>query len=371
MIKSNSRFIKVVSVFMGICILCSCGANKTSGNLTVDETQDKIENSKYSDFITKIDNYLTSFDFEGSVLLAKGDDIVLAKGYGLADRSNKIPNTMKTTFEIGSITKQFTAVSILQLQEQGKLSVDDTLDKYFPDFTIGKEITIKNLLRMESGLYDFLDDPTRFFPQDVGEQVQKMEDTEKEVDPDLVEKYLYQARFMTDPGKQFFYCNTNYYLLGKIVEKVSGISYDDYFQKKLFDVCGMSRTNTKFKATDAIGYDGEGKQLSITKNMAFGCGDINSNVIDVFKWDRSLIKNKLISEKSFTEMKSHSNVYGYGVFADSMSILHGGSTYVFNSYNEIHLLDDVTVIVLVNQPTEICSSTAVAGNLYKYFTNDL
>ena len=275
---------------------------------------------------------------------------------------------MNTTFEIGSMTKQFTAVAILQLQEQGKLSVNDTIDKYFEGFEKGKKITVQSLLRMRSGLSDYINEPTVFFPADAAEEYNTKDSKEQDIDRDFVEKYLNDAPLRDEPGSQFYYCNTNYYLLGKIIEKVSGMTYEDYISEKIFIPCEMTKSNTDFKGTEAIGYDAAGNSKSLTHNVAMGCGDINSNIIDVFKWDQSLLNHKIISEKSFIEMTTGDSPYCYGVFADDLSILHGGSTYVFNSYNIIYLKDKMTITVLVNEPIESTSSTAIAGNIRKFFT---
>lgn len=310
-------------------------------------------------------------DFQGSLIFTKGDEIVLAKGYGLANRETKAPNTMNTTFEIGSITKQFTASAILQLEEKGKLSVQDTLDKYYPDFENGKKITIENLLTMQSGLYDYLDEADTFFPPKVGEEFNKNAEKEIDVDSGLVEKYLNYAPLRNEPGTTWFYCNTNYYLLGKIIEKVSGISYYDYMKKNIIDPVGMNNTNIEFKNTTATGYDVEGKSLSITKNAAFGCGDFNSNVIDINKWNKALLNNKVISEKSFKKMTQFQKGYCYGVIADENSIFHGGSTYVFNSFNIIFLKDDISICVLANQPIEKLSAQDIAYNVLGIFNGEI
>jgi CubicO group peptidase (beta-lactamase class C family) len=97
------------------------------------------------------------------------------------------------------------------------------------------------------------------------------------------------------------------------------------------------------------------------------CGDVNSNVIDMFRWDRAMINHSLMNKESFEEFTTTNAGYGYGVFADDLSILHGGSTDVFNAYNSIYLTDNMTIVVLVNKPDDKLSSTVIAGNLRRFY----
>ena len=119
---TKSTFLKLSSVLISVSVFTAFMTACSSGK--IDETKDSIENKNYKEFIEKADEYLNKCGFQGSILLAKDGEIVLAKGYGFSDKEKTIPNTMNTTYEIGSITKQFTAAAILQLQEQGKLSVN-------------------------------------------------------------------------------------------------------------------------------------------------------------------------------------------------------------------------------------------------------
>ncbi len=363
---------KKAFIFFLIVVLCcvllpACSTKSKESIIRIDESKEYIENEEYNEFITKVDNYLKNCRFQGSILIGIKDEIILAKGYGYADEKEESLNTMNTTFEVGSITKQMTAVAILQLQEEGKLSVEDTLTKYFPKFTKGENITLRMLLQMRSGLYDYINDNYVFYPKEIAEQLIEMEYNLEEVERDFVLDYFYSSQLKSIPDENFYYCNTNYYLLGKIIEQVSGMTYEDYLHKNLFTPGNMTKTNTEFQNTEAKGYDPQGRYYSIPKNLAFGCGDVNSSVIDLFKWDRALIKHSLMTKESFEEFTTTNAGYGYGVFADNISILHGGSTDVFNSYNIIYLTDDMTIVVLVNKPEDKLSSIVVAGNLRKFY----
>lgn len=363
----------LITYVLIITVFCGCQNTSTGTNTTVKISNTEIKaglirNAEYEAFIKDAEKYLDNIKFQGTVLVGKGDDILWAQGYGSSDKMDKNApkNTMNTVYEAGSITKQMTAAAILQLQEQGKLSVDDTLDQYFPDYKHGKEITLKMLLTMRSGLMDYINDPESFYGKELGQEIIQKELDGEPVDRNLTLKYFFDAPLFCKPGTRMFYCNTNYYLLALIIEQVSGIEYGDYMQNNIFDKCDMKTANREFQKTDAKGYDGEDRYFSIPSGISFGCGDVNASVLDLFKWDRALINNTVITKESFEEM-TDSKTYGYGVYADSTSVLHGGSTDVFNAYNIMYLKDDITIIVMINKPIEKSSSTAIAGNIRKIF----
>ena len=194
-------------------------------------------------------SYMSSVDFDGVVLVAEGDQIVWTYASGYADRKNKTPNTMDTVFEFGSITKQFTAVAIMQLEEQGLLSTDDKLDKYIPEYKYADQITIHQLLNMTSGISDYLFNGMLGFSFDDFDNmtVEMLLDFENTMTK-LVTTPLSKDEFVTKiseypldftPGTQNEYSNSNYYLLGIIIEKLSGMSYDEYVRKNILEPLGL------------------------------------------------------------------------------------------------------------------------------------
>lgn len=329
---------------------------------------DSVINKKYLHQINETNDYLESINFQGSVLVSKKDKVIFAKGYGLSDKKaeNSSQNTIHTTFEAGSITKQMTAAAIMQLVEQKKLSVDDKLSKYFPDYEYGEEITIKMLLTMHSGLTDCINATYDFFPSSVAAQINKKQLANQELDRDIVLTHFYKAPLFTKPNSTFFYCNTDYYLLARILEIVSGLSYEEYMAKNIFSKCGMINSNTKFQQTDAKGYDFQNRYYSIPASLALGCGDVNSNVLDIFKWNTLFTHGKVVSKKSFNEMIDTES-YGYGLYKIKNTILHGGNTNVFNSYNSYDLKNGISIIVLVNRPIYECNSTQIAEKIKLFF----
>lgn len=329
---------------------------------------DEIVNAKYSGFAGKADSYLVESGFQGAVLIGRGDKIVFAKGYGFCDAKaaapEMVPIGINSTFEAGSVSKQMTAAAVMQLVEKKKLAVDDKVSKFFPDFEAGDKITIEMLLNMRSGLTDHINSADDFFPKNIYRHIEVNQMACKPVDENLVLTYLNEAPLLAEPDSTYFYCNTNYYLLACIIEQVSGMPYNEYMQKNIFARCGMAHTNLEFQKTDTRGYDYKDRYYSIPASLAMGCGDVNSNVTDLFKWNVQFTGGKVVKKKTFKKMID-SESYGYGVYRHEDSIFHAGVTNVFNSYDGYYLDDKLSVIVLSNCPVAKINTTSVARNLYK------
>ena len=201
-----------------------------------------------------------------AVLVAQDGKILFEKGYGLADVEHHVPVVPQTTFHIGSLTKQFTASAILKLQEEGKLSVEDKLSKYIPDFPRGNEVTLRQLLNHTSGIWPDLDEPdSRLTNATTTEAIIKE-----------IRKYPYNFA----PGTKWRYSNSGYLLLGYIVEKVSGQSYGDFLRENFFQPLGMTNTGVYRAHLDlpheAVGYNlgtnGFKRALNGDMSWVFGCG---------------------------------------------------------------------------------------------------
>ncbi len=329
---------------------------------------DSVENPDYSGFVAVADGMLKKKGFSGAVLVAKGKDVIFAKGYGSSDRRNPAapPVTMNSVFETGSITKQMTAAAVLQLRDRKLLSLEDKIGKFFEGYRYGDKITVKMLLTMRSGLTDYINSPDDFFPPAVNAEIRRKERACLPLERDIVLKNFYDAPLVTEPGRTYFYCNTDYYLLAMIIEKVSGMSYEDYIRRNIFEKCGMASSNVEFQGTDTKGYDSASLYYSIPESLALGCSSVNSNVIDLFRWNTALASGRVIRKKSFREM-TESRSYGYGVYRFEDSILHGGVTDVFNSYNVYYIDEKVSIIVLSNCPVYECNATVFAGILRKLY----
>src|SRR3990172_579170 len=182
----------------------------------------------------KVDEYINAYvnmeQFSGSILIAKGGNILVSKGYGMANYELDVPNGPKTKFRIGSVTKQFTAMAIIQLQEKGLLIFNDPLSKFIPDYPRGNEITLLHLLNHTSGIFNYNES------KELQEKMKYPISLER-----LVESFKNTPLEFT-PGEKYQYSNSNYVLLTYIIEKVSGKSYETYLQENIFQPLGMNNS---------------------------------------------------------------------------------------------------------------------------------
>ena len=291
-----------------------------------------------------------------ALLIQKDGRTLVRKGYGMADLELGIPVDPDMSFRLGSVTKQFTAVAILMLEEQGKLSVKDPIEKYLPDYpTQGKAITIENLLTHTSGIKDYTSLP-EWLP------LWRKDMTVSEVIALSKDKPMDFG-----PGEHWKYCNSGYILLGAIIEKVSGETYENFIQKHIFDPRKM--THSYYGSASRIlprripGYQKEGDvyinapYLSMTQPYA--AGSLLSSVDDMALWYAALAENKLIKkeslEKAWTPFKLNdgsNSGYGYGwesmTYKGHRLIEHGGGIMGFTTYAMIFPEDKMILVMLTN-----------------------
>jgi CubicO group peptidase (beta-lactamase class C family) len=290
-----------------------------------------------------------------SVLVSKNGEIIYEKGFGYADIGNKVPVTPDTKFRIGSITKQFTASAILKLQEEGKLSVTDKLSKFIPDFPRGDEVTIHHLLTHTSGIHSFTNRPS--FLKYVTLSI-----TPKSL-VDSIKTWPYDF----NPGDRYLYNNSGFFILGYIVENISGKSFAEYLNDTFFKPLGMNSTGiystTLLLNNEAYGYSIENgniiKALNWDMSWAGGAGAIYSTVRDLYTWNEAIFNGKVLKDESlkaaFTPVilnNKEKSDYGYGwAFQDVRGykfISHGGGLHGFQSFLERQPENKITVVVLCN-----------------------
>lgn len=309
---------------------------------------------------SKLNTYLNTLqkrdNFNGNILVAKGDTILLNKGYGIANFEQSIKTTPKTSLPIGSMTKQFTAMAIMQLVEKGLINEQDKLSKFLPDFPNGNDITIHHLLTHTSGLVIYNE-----LPEFLTMSVNDSKDINKIID-------LFKDKSLNfKPGTKVEYCNTGYLLLGQIVEKVSNVSYEDYLKTNIFKPLNMNNTGMSYKGSEKtytskgyIGYldmfPSDDEQLL---SGAYGAGALYSTTEDIYRWNKALDAEKLVSKntmkKIFSKHVSFEGVplhYGYGWFINDgphgQEIHHGGNTYTFTSMLKRYVDKDLSIIILNN-----------------------
>ncbi|MGD2089270.1 MAG: serine hydrolase [Candidatus Aminicenantes bacterium] len=303
-----------------------------------------------------------------SVLAVKDGKIILRRGYGMANLELGIPIKPEMVFRIGSITKQFTSVAIMKLAEEGKLSVTDDITKYLEDYpTHGHKITIHHLLNHTSGIKNYTN---------IKDLLPLMR---KDMKPDeLIDLFKNQPMDFA-PGERFLYSNSGYVLLGAIIEKVSGKSYETYIDENIFKPLGMSNSyygsNKRIIPLRASGYKKEKKEIRnadyLSMTLPHAAGALLSTVDDLHRWYRALEAGKVLSQKSLEQMytpaklnngKAHNYGYGWGLgtLFGEKTIEHGGGINGFTTYALRVPEKKVFVTVLTNCPWRQATASYVS-----------
>jgi CubicO group peptidase (beta-lactamase class C family) len=291
----------------------------------------------------------------GIFMVARKGKVIYQKAFGKANLELGVDLTPENVFQLGSMTKQFTAVSVLLLAQQGKLKVKDPISKYIPDYPAGNEITIHHLLTHTSGIKDFT----------------KMKSlasiAQKEMTPKMMVDFFKDEPVDFAPGERFEYNNSGYVLLGYLIEVVSGERYADFIQHHIFDQLGMSHS---YYASDrqvirdrAYGYQKKENtyvnKTVINFSVPFASGSLMSTLADLLKWQNALAQNKLLNvaetNKAFSHYKLNNGTpfnYGYGWHLKELEGLpvstHGGSIFGFKSMGVYVPGEDIYVVGLTN-----------------------
>lgn len=316
----------------------------------------------HSSLHKEIDIFLKQNQFQGSVLIAKQDKILVKKGYGYANEESRVPNTNQSVFRIGSITKSFTAIAILQLQEKGRLNVYDPVIKYLPDYPKGDKILIHHLLSHTSGIPSITDFPNL-------QKIQRDPST-----PEQTISYFKSLPLKFTPGTDCEYSDSGYIVLGAIIEAITKDSYEHYIQQNILQPLGMASTyydhNRFIVPNKAMGYEKNQKGEKFHANyidMSFphAAGALATTVDDLYKFDRALKGTQLLLNESKDALflihgSSEQNqiAYGYGFFIgprnqelkkghDSI-VGHSGTIEGFRAAYFHYPDHDVTIILLSN-----------------------
>jgi len=316
-----------------------------------------------ADLIAYIEDLASQDQFSGAVLIAQGGEPVFKGAYGLADRSSEIPNQIDTKFNLGSMNKMFTATAILQLAEQGKLSVDDKIIDHLPDYAnqeVANQVTIHHLLTHTSGMGNVFTDEYDLMPKD---QLMTPEDWL----PLFVDTPL-----QFEPGAHFAYSNAGYVVLGLIIERITGQSYYDYIVENIYEPSGMLNSDSydrdKQVPNLAIGYTTQGYEgdqlrepIPNTDHLpgrGFPAGGGYSTVEDLLKFRNALLSHQLLSPES-TDLLITGKIelreglqYAYGFFdkvvGDQRAVGHSGGFPGICDFMDIYLDLGYTVIMLSN-----------------------
>ena len=291
-----------------------------------------------------------------AIAVIRGADTIVMKGYGHADLENDVPATPRTVFRIGSLTKQFTAAAVMQLVDQGRVSLDDSIGKHLPGLPgIWSGVRVRQLLNHTSGIPGYTEAGPRWGTR-----------SRLDLSHDSLLAIVRDLPLDFPTGARYRYSNTNYYLLGMLVERVSGTSYAEYVARHLAAPLGLE--STLYCATNPViqrraqGYSPVRGQLlpalPISMNMPFAAGALCSSIRDLVVWQRGLMSGKVVSEASYRAMTTPEGAaadsvkYGYGLRADTLAgrrrIAHSGGINGFATSMLYLPAESLSVVVLVN-----------------------
>ena len=302
--------IQIPSNRLRALLACAILAFILQGAAFAQQQAAKTKSAKIEEVMSLANNYRL---FNGAVLVAENGKVIYKKGLGFANMEWEIPNTSDTKFRLASITKQFTATAVLQLASQGKIKLDGKISDYLPEYRkdIGEKVTIHQLLNHTSGIPSYTGFPGFF--QDVSRNPFKVED--------FVKKFA-SKDLEFEPGSKFSYNNSGYFLLGAIIEKVTGKPYEQVLKENIFEPLGMKNTGYDHFDTllqkRATGYqkNADGAYINapyLDMSIPYAAGSLYSTVEDLYLWDQALYADTLLNAQ-FKEMmfKPHLENYAYG-----------------------------------------------------------
>ncbi|HMQ68531.1 MAG TPA: serine hydrolase [Ignavibacteria bacterium] len=303
-----------------------------------------------------VNKYYDYGQFNGSILVSENGKIILNKGYGYAEMEWKNPNTPDTKFRLASVSKQFTAMLIMQLVGNGMLSLDGKISEYLPYYRrdIGEKVTIRQLLTHSSGIFNYTDDP------EVMQKTVREPMTVQELVVNLCSKQL-----DFEPGTNYSYSNSGYVILGAIIEEVTGKKYEDVLQENIFIPLNMKNSgydhNSEIIENRASGYDksieGYTHSRYIDMSIPFSAGALYSTVNDMYLWDQALYTDKLVSKETLKLIFTPNlGDYGFGWHISDVDIgslkknlvTHSGGIFGFNTLIMRYPEDGICIVILNN-----------------------
>lgn len=323
--------------------------------LTLDESVNCNKNvylsndEEYRELAEKIKGVVISREFPGSLLIATDEQIIYASGTDCIQKDGEVVSPY-TTYQIGSITKTYTATCILRLIQEGKLALDDKMDKFFPECKAISDITVYQLLHMNSGIPDIVNFPEKAFAKRGEEFTSEL--VKGSLSSERIVEYLKDCVFVFEPGTKVEYSNTNYILLALIIEKVTGMSYADYLNQNIILPLELDNTVSGDIENVTCAYSYPELPFRFEDNLPLmkGAGDVTSNVLDILQFDRALFAGKLLKLEYLDLMFDFKDDYSCGWMKDNAksvlhltgnrweasdvnTVYHGGRTPGFVSYN--------------------------------------
>ncbi len=343
------------------------------------QTQTNVSNVSLEKKKQEIDSIIKAYaainKFNGTALVHYQNNTVFEKSYGWQNAEKKTPNQNKSVYQIASLTKSFTALVIVKLSEEGKLSVKDPISKFIADYPRGNEITIEHLLTHSSGIYEALRNKEYFRLLHTGKIINKNEEL----------SFFKNEPLDFEPGTNFSYSNSGYILLGIIIEKVTGLSYEDAVRKIILTPLKMTHTGFDYPALKSQYKTVPYSYISITRqkkseiwnpSLTGPAGQIYSTVADLYRYYKGLKDHKIVSKEAFKKATTpYLSGYGYGWFIDDLYgkklINHGGNIEGSTSYFAMLPGDDLCIILLNNitsKRLERAGNTIFAAMLGQSYT---
>jgi len=369
------KLIIPISTLALVFVFSSCRQEK-SKDQAQSQNKDKLVENHVDSIVSP---FLKESLIAGTVIgIAKEGKIIFLKSYGFSDIEKKIPMETTAVFPTASVTKTFTAIAIMQLIEKGLINLDDNIEKYLDFSTKDKIVTVRQLLNHTSGIKDYTESDIPNKLQEVGYSTEKFLEL------------LEQKEFDFEPGDARDYNNSGFVLLALIIEKLSGLSYEEYLNKNIFQPVGMTNTSNcytesiKSKIVEGYNLNKDGK-LNPAKlddlEMSRGAGTVCSTVEDLLKWLNALHRtNKLLDEKGYNAMKTPNKLkkgaftnYGLGLeinqYKGNNVISHNGIITGYLSDTRYFPESDLTIVTLINTLGKV-KPTNVSNAIADYFIEE-
>lgn len=381
----------LLTLILTVSVLTACGGSDTASVAEAPTDAKVLTDAMRAELKTEFEAVFTKRLFEGAAYVVYRGEEVYAGGAGKAIKKEDIPNSPDVVYQIGSVTKQFTAAAILRLCEEGKLSLDDTLGKYFPEYEAGRDITLHSMLSMQSGIRDYLrsyDENGNEVASSSTPYIEGIHDTyTAEQNRAALEKFIFSSELLFAEGDRYSYSNSNYYLLGRIVEQITKMGCHEYIRTNFFEPLGMETAG--FLGDDPLdgvtlakGYNGGNATswFSYT-GVAFACGDIIASPKDLYKWTIALHSGRVLGKEMYQKMTSVHITdaatgigYGYGLMIQQHTIgakivYHGGSIPGFISCVAYIPQQDYFIALISNYSNE--STMTVTNKLTEIFTEKI
>lgn len=333
---------------------------------------------------TRFEEFIGDRGFSGAVYAVYQGNVIYDQGAGMA--TDTLENGSDVAYGVASLTKQITAAAVMQLSEKGKLSVDDPLSEYFPDYRYGEKITVKQLLSQRSGIPDYSVNTVGdkivvdCYEDDTKGMTISAENTAEE-NRRRIREYFLSKKLLFEPGKVFDYSDSNYALLAEIVAQVSGMSYHEYVRQNIFEKLGMETSAfiddydpaviTTIAQTDREEFSMDYFTVS---GAEYGCGDMLTTPKDMYRWYKGFMSGKVVSAASYREMTTNYSKkgelgYGYGLMisddSESKVIYHYG--YIPAYYSAMIYIPGVDYFQVVLSNHSGGNPHLLAADLAKYF----